>query len=91
MEEETVRTTVVFPKRTAELLREHIPARKRSSFIAAAVLEKLMEGVFRKGREESFGAWRDEDHPDLQTAEDMERYIAALRSNEDWRRPSGEG
>lgn len=83
MAKDTVRTTVVFPAETAAKLRELVPARKRSEFIAEAVEQRLMELVFRQGREFSFGAWSDEDYPHLRTHTDVQRYISELRSQ--WR------
>jgi hypothetical protein len=85
MAKDTVRTTVVFPAETAAKLRELVPPRKRSAFIAEAVEHHLMRLVFRQGRELSFGAWSDEDYPHLHTHADVQRYISELRSEDRWR------
>jgi hypothetical protein len=83
MARDTIRTTVVLPAETAAKLRELIPARKRSEFVAEAVEQHLMRLVFQQGREFSFGAWSDENYPHLHTHADVQRYISKLRSQ--WR------
>jgi hypothetical protein len=80
----------VLPAETAEKLRELIPARKRSQFIAEAVEQHLMRIVYRQGRELSFGTWREEDYPHLRTHSDVRRYIAELRRESRWRHPAEE-
>ena len=85
MARDTVRTTVVLPAKTAAKLRELVPARKRSEFIADAVDQRLMKLIFQKGRELSFGAWSDEDYPHLSTHSDVQIYISELRSADQWR------
>ena len=85
MSKETIRTTVVLPAETAEKLRELVPKRKRSEFIAEAVEQHLMRMVYQQGRELSFGAWSDEDHPHLRTHGDVRQYITELRDKNQWR------
>jgi len=81
-----VRTTVVLPATTAAKLREHVPPRKRSEFVAEAIERHLMQYVFEEERARTFGTWRDEEYPNLRTGEDMSRYIAGLRDDGGWRR-----
>ena len=90
MSKETIRTTVVLPAETAEKLRELVPTRKRSEFIAEAVDQHLMRMIYRQGRELSFGAWSDEDYTHLRTHDDVRRYITELRNEAQWRRSTGE-
>lgn len=90
MSKETVRMTVALPAETARKLRELVPTRKRSEFVAEAVDQHLMRIVYRQGRELSFGAWSDEEHPRLRTHDDMRRYIAELRDKDQWRRTTRE-
>jgi hypothetical protein len=80
-----VRITVVLPEATAAMLRDRVPPRKRSEFVAAAIESHLMQLAFQTERESTFGAWSDQDYPHLHTHEDMKRHIAALRDDDGWR------
>ncbi|MBT4504062.1 MAG: hypothetical protein HOC74_40400 [Gemmatimonadetes bacterium] len=82
---EKVRTTVVLPAATAAKLRDRVPPRKRSEFVAEAIERHLMQLVFEEERKRTFGIWRDENYPDLKTREDMSRYIAERRDDDSWR------
>ncbi len=70
--------TVTFPEFLLKRLRERVPPRQRSAFIAAAVEEKLALEEQIKAIEEAAGAWKDENHPEMQTAADVERWRAEL-------------
>jgi hypothetical protein len=80
----------VLPAETAKKLRELVPTRKRSEFIAEAVEQRLMRMVYQQGRELSFGAWSDEDYPHLRNHNDMRRYITKLRDENQRRCSTGE-
>ncbi len=58
-----------------------MPARKRNAFIVEATEEALRREQLLKAlntlREKP--AWSDEDHPDLMTVEDVDRYVRRLR------------
>lgn len=85
MPEGTIRTTFVLPIEIAEKLKEFIPDRKRSEFVAEAIDNHLMKMVYQQGRVLSFGKWKDEDYPHLSTQEDIDCYINNMRSSESWR------
>jgi len=55
--------------------------KKRSLFIAEATREKLEKERFLKTLEETHGAWTDQNHPELRTNKDMERYIREKRQS----------
>ncbi len=80
---ETQKMTVVFPKLLLQRLRERIPPRRRSAFIVEAVEEKLALLEQIEALEEAAGCWGDEDHPELQTDEDIDRWLAELRGSWD--------
>ncbi|HEY66437.1 MAG TPA: hypothetical protein G4O02_17945 [Caldilineae bacterium] len=80
---ETQKMTVVFPKPLLQRLRERIPPRRRSAFIIEAVEEKLALLEQIEALEEAAGCWSDEDHPELQTDEDIDRWLAELRGSWD--------
>jgi len=83
MAEKTIRTTFVLPIDTAEKLKEFVPDRKRSQFVAEAIEQYLMRTVYEQRLEVSFGAWKDEDYPHLSTHEDVDNYIRNIRGS--WR------
>jgi hypothetical protein len=75
------RINVTFPISLLEELRRYVPRRERNKFIVEATekelkrvrLLKILEDLRREP------AWSDEDHPDLMTVEDVNRYIRRLR------------
>lgn len=83
------RINVLFPQELLESLEEFVPLRERNHFIVAATEKALhqarLERVLRDLREEP--AWQAEDHPDLRTPEEVDRYVRTLR--ETWMPRSG--
>ena len=79
--EATSRINVTFPVSLLEELRRYVPRRKRSKFIVEATERKLRRFRRKKVLEalRRGPAWSDEDHPDLMTVEDVNRYIRRLR------------
>jgi hypothetical protein len=77
------RINVTFPKSMLELLESVVPPRERNAFIVEATGEALrqkrLEKVLSALREKP--AWSDEDHPDLMTVEDVDRYVRRLRES----------
>ncbi len=88
MPDDVIRTTFVLPAETVKKLREFIPSRKQSKFVAEAIEQHLMQKIFQKGRELSFGAWKDENYPHLSAHDDIQRYISELRDESNWRYPA---
>ena len=76
---ETKRINVSLPVRLLEDLRRYIPKRERNKFIVEVIEEALRRIRFKKAIRESAGAWSDEDHPDLMTVDDVNRYVRELR------------
>ncbi|MEJ5197789.1 MAG: hypothetical protein WHX53_02590 [Anaerolineae bacterium] len=66
-------------------MNEHIPARRRSRFIAEAIEEQLALAEQVDVLDEAAGAWSDANHPEMATEEDIDRWLAELRSS--WRQP----
>ena len=75
------RINVTFPESVLDLLESVVPARKRNAFIVEATEEALrrerLGKVIETLREKP--AWSDEDHPNLMTVEDVDRYVRRLR------------
>jgi hypothetical protein len=77
--EPRLKVTVSLPTSLLARLDGKVPARKRSEFIAHAIEEQLAIIEQAEAIEAAAGAWKDEDHPDLATDEDIDRWIANLR------------
>jgi hypothetical protein len=75
----TKRINVTFPTSLLEELRHTVPRRERNRFIVEATEKELRRTRLLKALRESAGAWPDEDHPDLTTVEDVDRYVRRLR------------
>lgn len=81
-----VRINVLLPAAVARDLRELVPPRKRARFVAEAVERELRRLRLQIALEESAGAWRDEDHPDLADGPAIDRWIAEGRVQLGWDR-----
>ena len=78
------RITVTLPDDLSEALRSEVPKDQLSAFVAEAARRHL--GWIRQGKalEAGKGAWKDENHPDLQTHEDTVRFVRAMREGGEW-------
>jgi len=74
-----VRLNVILPSKMVEELRALVPARQRSKFIAEAVRERIDRLRYNAAVSASFGAWSDEDHPDMADGPAIDRWIEAAR------------
>jgi hypothetical protein len=72
---------LVLPRDILEEVDQIAGKRKRSSFIAEATREKLQKERFLRILEETQGAWRGKNHPELKTAKDIERFIGNKRQS----------
>ena len=75
------RINVTFPESVLDMLESVVPARKRNVFIVEATEAALRRERQLKAIQELSSAWADEDHPDLMTAEDIDRYVSRLRES----------
>ncbi|HET7090050.1 MAG TPA: hypothetical protein VFL17_15545 [Anaerolineae bacterium] len=75
----TQKITVTLPKALIQRLRKQVPARKRDEFVAQALEERLVVAEQAAVLEETAGAWKDTDHPDMRTPEDIDRWLSNLR------------
>ena len=72
---EKERLNLYLPKSLVDDLREIIPARERTQFVVDVLERELYRLRVREALRVSAGAWRDEDHPELATGEDIDRWI----------------
>ena len=78
------KTHLVFPRELLETIDKFIGKRKRSQFVVEATKEKLAREKFAKALKEAAGCWTDENHPNLMTKRDVDRYVRRLRKS--WRK-----
>lgn len=77
---ENVKTHVVFPKELLKSLDHLIGKRKRSRFVVEATQEKIERLKFAEVLEKAAGSWKDKNHPDLKTQEDVNKYLKKMRA-----------
>jgi hypothetical protein len=75
----TRKVTVSLPISLVDRLDDKVPPRQRSAFIARAIERQLAIEEQATALEEAAGAWPDEDYPDLETEEAIDRWVAELR------------
>lgn len=56
-------------------LRRAIPARERTRFVEEILARELRRRKLRLALKKSYGAWKDENHPELATYEDVNRWV----------------
>jgi hypothetical protein len=72
---EKERLNLYLPKGLVEDLRRYVPARSRTQFVIEALDKELHRVRLKEALKASAGAWKDEDHPELATPEDIDRWI----------------
>jgi hypothetical protein len=60
-------------------LKQLVGARQQSRFVAEALRKELQREKIKKVLETSFGAWKDEDHPELQDG--VDHYVRNQRKS----------
>jgi uncharacterized membrane-anchored protein YjiN (DUF445 family) len=85
------RLNLYLTKSVAEELRRVIPPRERTRFVEEALAKALRRQKLLDALEKSYGAWKDEDHPELATGEDIDRWIDEGRKTltRDWSKEWG--
>ena len=77
----TQKITVTVPSDVLALMDQYVLPRRRSSFIVDAIKEHLDRIIDLEVFEETAGAWTEENHPDMRTPEDIDRWLTALRQS----------
>jgi hypothetical protein len=82
------RINVTFPVEVLALVDTVVPPRERNRFIVKAAEEAARREQLRAALKAAAGAWREEDHPELATPDDIDRWVRQLReyghSSYDW-------
>jgi hypothetical protein len=61
----TKQANFLLPEDLLEELKRTVSPRRQSRFVTEALRKELMRVRLAKAFEESFGAWKEKDHPDL--------------------------
>lgn len=69
------RMNLYITKSLMDDLRRAIPARERTRFVEEVLARELRRLKLRKAIRNSYGAWKDEYHPELATFEDVNRWV----------------
>jgi hypothetical protein len=83
------RLSLYLPRSLVEALRRAVPPRQRSEFVAEALAQSLHRLQLKEAIAAAAGCWSAEDHPELATGEDIDRWIAEGRADLGWDRPIG--
>jgi hypothetical protein len=73
------RMNLYITKSVMDDLRRAVPARERTRFVEDALAREIRRRKLREAIEKSYGAWKDEDHPDMMTGADIDRWIEEQR------------
>ncbi len=73
------RMNLYITKSVADELRRLVPARERTKFVEDILARELRRARLAQAIEESYGAWKDEDHPDMLTPEEIDRWVEEQR------------
>ena len=73
------RMNLYITKSVADELRRLIPARERTHFVEEVLARELRRAHVREVLARTAGAWKDEDHPDLMTVDDINRWLDEQR------------
>lgn len=77
--EKTEKVCVTIPSKLVKEIRSIVIKGEISSFFTEALEFHLAHHKQQIALEQGFGAWKDENHPDLVTPEDTLNYVNALR------------
>jgi hypothetical protein len=80
------RLNLYLTKPLADELRRLIPARERTRFVEEILARELRRRKLKAAIAASAGAWTDENHPDMMTGEEIDRWIEEQRKigTRDW-------
>jgi hypothetical protein len=73
------RMNLYITKSLMDELRTSIPARERTRFVEDVLARELRRLRLLGALEKAYGAWTDENHPELKTFEDINRWVAEGR------------
>ncbi len=82
MTAKTEKLSITVPKQVADELRKIVPQGKLSAFISEIIESAVQMEKQKKALEAGKGAWKDENHPELKTPEDTQKWLRELRARD---------
>ena len=79
MRTEKERINLRINKSLMDDLRFLVPAHERSRFVEEVLSRELRRLKLREAIKNAYGAWKDENHPDLATFEDINQWVEESR------------
>lgn len=79
MDNETIRTHIVFPKALVEAVDDLVGQRKRSAFVAEAVAEKVEREQMGRALARTAGSLDPDSHPEWETQEKISAWVREMR------------
>lgn len=73
------RMNLYITKSLMDDLRRAVPARERTRFVEEVLARELRRRKLKAALKASAGAWKDEDHPDMMTGANIDRWIEEQR------------
>lgn len=73
------RMNLYITKSVMDDLRRAVPARERTRFVEEVLAREIRRRKLKAALKASAGAWKDEDHPDMMTGADIDRWIEEQR------------
>lgn len=69
------RMNLYITKSLMDDLRTSVPARERTRFVEDILTRELRRRKLLDALEKAYGAWKDEDHPEMKTPKDIDRWV----------------
>ncbi|HKY52847.1 MAG TPA: hypothetical protein VJM08_01020 [Anaerolineales bacterium] len=69
------RMNLYITKSLMDDLRSAIPARERTRFVEEVLARELRRRKLLDALEKAYGAWTDENHPEMKTSKDIDRWV----------------
>lgn len=72
-------SAILLKKSLVDELDRVIPFNQRQHFVEETLARELRRRKLRIALKKSYGAWKDEDHPELATYEDVNNWVKSIR------------
>jgi hypothetical protein len=85
----TRQANFTLPESLLEELKRTVPKGEQSKVVGEALRNELKRLRFKRALQTSFGAWKQEKHPELAKAKGARPFVRAMRKSTRMNRPAG--